>query len=66
MLSYSLLLIGNISRYSWGTLEKILEIDPGKFPGIGSEDLFASNFLWFFWRMGNKKFPRIGYKKFLG
>ena len=31
-----------------GTLEKILGIVPGKFPGIGSEDLFATNFLWFF------------------
>ena len=65
MLSYSLLLLVNISRYSWGTPEKILGIVPGKFPGIGSEDLFATIFLWFFWRNGNKKFPRIGYKKFL-
>ena len=34
----------NISRYSWGSLEKILGIVPGKFPGIGSEELFATNF----------------------
>ena len=66
MFSSSLLLLVNISRYSWGTLEKILERVPGKFPGIGSENLFATNFLWFFWRIGNKKFPGIGYKKFLG
>ena len=56
----------NISRYSWGILEKILGIVPGKFPGIDSEDLFATNFLWVFWRIGNKKFPRICYKNFLG
>jgi len=41
-------LLENISRYSWGTLEKILGIVPRKFPEIGSEDLFATNFLWFF------------------
>ena len=29
----------NMSRYSWGTLEKIL----GKFSGIGSEELFSGN-----------------------
>ena len=55
-----------VSEYSWGILEKILGIVPRKFPGFGSEDLFATNFLWFFWRISNKKFPRIGYKKFLG
>jgi len=37
----------NISRYSVETL-KILGIVPGKFPGIGSEDLFVTNFFWFF------------------
>ena len=32
-----------MSRYSWGTLEKILGIVPRKFPGIGSEELFSGN-----------------------
>ena len=33
----------NIPRCSRGTLEKILGIVPRKFPGIGSEELFAGN-----------------------
>ena len=48
-------------------------IVPGKFPGIGSEDLFAripKNFhkfvSGFSEELENKKFPGISYKKFLG
>jgi len=33
----------NMSRYSRGTLAKILGIVPRKFPGIGSEELFSGN-----------------------
>ena len=40
----------NISRFSWGTLEKILEIVPRKFPYIGSEELFSGN---------SQEFPHI-------
>ena len=47
MLSYSLLLLANISRYSWGTLEKILGIVLQELP----RNWFGRIFLW--------KFPRI-------
>ena len=40
----------NISRYSWGTLEKILGMVPRKFPGMGFEELFAGN---------SEEFPQI-------
>ena len=40
----------NISRYSCGTLEKILGIVLRKFPGMGSEELLAGN---------SKKFPQM-------
>ena len=63
----------NISRYSCGTLEKILGIVLRKFPGMGSEELFAgnskkisTNVVAIFCSIGNKKFPGIGDKKFLG
>ena len=63
----------NISRYSCGTLEKILGIVLRKFPGMGSEELFAGNskkistkVVDIFCSIGNKKFPGIGDMKFLG
>jgi len=53
-------------------LRKSWEIVPRKFPVIGSDDLFARNsqefsqiFSGFSDSLENKKFPGIGYKKFL-
>ena len=56
-------------------LSLALRIVPRKFTGIGSVELFSGNsqefsqilltFSPFLCRIGNKKFPGIGYKKFL-